>query len=170
MNIRLRRRDNGFTLIEVLLYLGLFAMLMGGGVAAAYGMLEISSRAAALAAIDEEGRFLAGKMRWMLAGGDAAAGGIVSPSSGAGSALIVRKPGVAGLLRLAADGSNVELIQGGDPPVILNGSAVNVSGLRFVRSAAAGKLNAVAAAFTLSSSPAGRSVSREFELIIYPRP
>lgn len=57
---------NGFTLIEVLIYIGLYSIIMGGAVVAAYAIFESSAHNQTKAMVEEEGNFLAGKIDWAL--------------------------------------------------------------------------------------------------------
>lgn len=58
----------GFTLIETLIYLGLFAILMSGILVSAYGLFESAAHNEARALVAEEGEFLTAKMDYMLGG------------------------------------------------------------------------------------------------------
>ena len=58
-----RHRRAGFTLIETVVYLGLFAILFSGGIAADYNVLETSGKNQSKAMIQEEGDFLIAKMK-----------------------------------------------------------------------------------------------------------
>ncbi len=59
----------GFTLIEVLLYLALFGILMGGAIVAAYGLFESGSRNQTQSMVQEEGNFLLAKVEWAFMSG-----------------------------------------------------------------------------------------------------
>jgi Tfp pilus assembly protein PilE len=58
--------NRGFTLVEVLIYLGLYALLIGGAVVAAYNMVESSGRNETAAMVEEEGQYLTAKIDWAL--------------------------------------------------------------------------------------------------------
>jgi Tfp pilus assembly protein PilE len=58
----------GFTLIETLVYLALFALIIGGLVAASYLLFETSERNQTKAMLQEEQNFLLGKINWALSG------------------------------------------------------------------------------------------------------
>ena len=56
----------GFTLIETLIYIALFALLIGGGVGSAYSLIASSDRITTGAMLEQEGNFLLAKIGWML--------------------------------------------------------------------------------------------------------
>lgn len=81
-------KQSGFTLMEVLVYLGLFVILCGGAVAAAYNIIQISNRNQTKSMVQEEGNFLLAKINWALSGVDA----VNQPAVGAsGSFLSINK-------------------------------------------------------------------------------
>lgn len=59
----------GVTLIETLIYIALFALLIGGGVSSAYVLIESSDRIGVHAMLEEEGNFLLAKINWALDAG-----------------------------------------------------------------------------------------------------
>ncbi len=63
MNMKSHR---GFTLMEVVIYIGLFGILMSGAVAATYQLLQGGAKNEANIAIQEEGTFLIRKFNWAL--------------------------------------------------------------------------------------------------------
>jgi len=56
----------GVTLLETLIYIALFALLIGGGVSSAYSLIESSDRIGVHAMVEEEGNFLLAKIQWAL--------------------------------------------------------------------------------------------------------
>ena len=62
-----KKLTRGFTLIETLVYLALYTIIIGGTLAAAYGMVESAARNETMAMVEEEGNFLIGKIDWILA-------------------------------------------------------------------------------------------------------
>ena len=63
-----KNKQQGITLIEVLVYLGLFAVLMSGIITATYTLLQGSRSNENAVAIQEEGTFLMRKINWELTG------------------------------------------------------------------------------------------------------
>ena len=60
--------QKGFTLIETLIYLALFAIFFGGAAAAAYAVIETSGRNLTKSMVQEEGNFMLAKINWALSG------------------------------------------------------------------------------------------------------
>jgi type II secretory pathway pseudopilin PulG len=153
-------KQTGFTLIETLLYFGLFAVIAGGGLAAAGGIIATAAHSVDRVAVAEEANFLEAKVSWLLSGG-----GVVSPATGASSTLEVQKPGL-GLVRLETRGTDAIMTRLNGEPNALNGSGVRVESLQFLRN----EPETITAQFTLSSSTAGRIVRQDFELTRYLQP
>ena len=77
----------GFTLLEVIIYLALFAMLMAGALTASFDLVESGGRDATNAQLAEEGNFVLAKVRWVLDGST-----VTAPTVGSiGSILSVQK-------------------------------------------------------------------------------
>src|SRR5438105_3614795 len=98
-----RQNSTGFTLIETLVYLALFALMIGGIVAASFLLFESSDRNSEKARLQEEKNFIVGKIDWALSGAKT----VASPSAGAsGSTLTATKyDGTSNTISIA--GSNV---------------------------------------------------------------
>lgn len=157
------KSSRGTTLIEALLYFGLFAMLAGGGLAAAYGVIVTAARSSERAAIAAEGDFLSAKIAWMLSDLDAAS--LSSPSVGASGTLEVRRSATA--ISLEMRGTDAMVTRSPSGPEILNGGGVRVGALRFARSDGHDGLEAVTASFTLSASSSGPVMSQDFAFTSY---
>jgi len=61
---------NGFTLIEVIIYIALFSLLMGAAFVTAFQVIDSSSRLSTKDTVQEEGNFFLRKMDWALTGID----------------------------------------------------------------------------------------------------
>lgn len=59
--------EKGFTLVETLVYLALYAIIITGAVAGVYSIVESSAHNQTKALVQEEGNFLIGKIDWALA-------------------------------------------------------------------------------------------------------
>src|SRR3989344_174072 len=82
------KKQSGFTIVETLIYLGLFAIVMTGIIVAAYNMFELSGRTQTKAMLTAEGNFLLGKVNWVMSGVQT----VSLPTSGnSGSTLSVTK-------------------------------------------------------------------------------
>ena len=70
--------QKGFTLIEILIYLGIFSFVIGGLLYVIYGMIQGSSKLQSGVVIEEEAAFLLRKFDWAMVG----ASDITVPSTG----------------------------------------------------------------------------------------
>lgn len=59
----------GFTLLEVIIYLALFALLMSGFLAASFSLIESSGKDTTHSMVEAEGDYLLAKINWALASG-----------------------------------------------------------------------------------------------------
>ena len=71
-------RQQGFTLIETLVYLGLLAIMMAGLLGSTFAILQNTGRTQTKAMVQEEGSFLLAKLNWVMTG----AGNVTQPASG----------------------------------------------------------------------------------------
>lgn len=79
--------EKGTTLIEIIMYLGLFSIIIGGSVTAAYGMFETQGRNQTQSMIQQEGNFILQKIDWALTGATSVT---VSPSN----QLLINRSGI----------------------------------------------------------------------------
>lgn len=82
-------KNNGFTLIEVIIYIALFTLLMGSGFVTAFQLIDGTRKIQVNTAIQVEGDFIMRKLDWALTGLDRTAGNLPSVS-GAGCAKVLR--------------------------------------------------------------------------------
>lgn len=157
-----RRTHPGFTLIEMIIYLALFSILIGGAVVAVYSVFESGDRNQTHAMLQEEGNFLAAKINWTLSGAEA----ISSPAVNAtGGVLTLTKFGSSDELEIElSPGGDMTLSVGGNPEVVLNNTNVDISNLTFTREYAGGtNPESMRATFTVSQrAPNGAVLSQEF--------
>ncbi|MCI0619905.1 prepilin-type N-terminal cleavage/methylation domain-containing protein [Candidatus Wolfebacteria bacterium] len=93
--MRLGLRQSGLTLFEVLVYIGLLAIILGGAMLGAYQLIEGSVRTATRVATEEEANFIFRKIDWAL-NGDVT---VNEPDAGETTdELDVTKPGEGALL------------------------------------------------------------------------
>jgi len=151
------KSGSGFTLIEVVVYLCLFAILMGGMVTAAYSVFESSDHNQAKIMVQEEGNFLVAKIDWALSGGKAAYSPqprILSVDKYDGSNVVITLDNCSGDIT-----SNIFLKKGTDC-FQLNNSNVQVSNLVFTHNSNPENVEAV---FTLSTRTLnGTTISQDF--------
>lgn len=169
--------ERGFTIIEAAVYLGLFGLLMGGAIVAAYNSAQGISRGSRHAMLQEEGNFVMAKINWALAGAQS----VSSPSTGSsGSLLSVNKT-----VGLDASGNPIVVpvsvgltagalyIDTGTGPQILTNPEVRVTRLSFVHLVASGNgldPERVEASTTLTArTDSGLLVSEDFSAVTYLR-
>lgn len=152
----------GFTLIEILVYLVLFAILMSGAVAAAYTLFEATDRNQTKVMVQEEGDFFLAKINWALTGTQ----GINAPLIGAsGSILSVNKwdPAV-GAIAINLDGTNLEISRNGLLATALNSPYIQVKDLVFTHNFGGGvNPESVQASFKIDAlTPNGMTITQQF--------
>jgi prepilin-type N-terminal cleavage/methylation domain-containing protein len=64
--------SRGFTLIEVIIYIGLFAIFMSGAVVATFELVQSGARNQEAVSVQEEGTFIIRKINWALSGASSA--------------------------------------------------------------------------------------------------
>ena len=163
-----KQSQRGFTLIETLVYLALFALIMGGAVVAAYNMFESSGRSHTRAMIQEEGDFITAKIDWSLSGIQSIS---TPPTPGAGVScaisptLSVSKWDTSvGTIIVDLVGGNMRLSRGGNPAQGLNNTNITVSNLSFSHCyTGVNDPESVSASFTLSArTPNGMMMTQDF--------
>lgn len=164
--------SRGFTLIEAIVYLALFTILMGGGVAAAFNLFEAASRGDTRTMLQEETDFLIAKVNWTMSGAQA----VTAPSTGAtGGALTVVKwdTSVGNPIVIARNGTNLVMTKAGGSEIILNNTNVQITDLSFTHVAASGDgvdPESVTGVITLSArTPSGAVLYRQATTTVYLR-
>jgi prepilin-type N-terminal cleavage/methylation domain-containing protein len=162
--------NDGFTLIEVVMYLALFAILFGGAVLAAYNVIEGSGKNQTRAQLQEEGDFLAGKLAWVLSGAQT----VTTPITGSQASILSLTKYGGTTWTVNANGANMEL-QTASGTFPLNSSAIQLAPgtLRFTHTASSGggtNPESVTTAFTLTAkSPGGADMRQDFTTTTYLR-
>ena len=140
----------GFTLLEVVLYLGLLSMLMVGAVVTSYDLVESSQNSGGNATLEVEGSFVSRKLTWALAGLTTAP---TIGGSGCSQTLSVTKTGGNNPIQFQRNSasSSVEMREGGSGAYsALTTSNVSVSCLQFA--ALAGTPSGITATITINGS------------------
>ena len=168
----------GFTLIESLIYLALFAIIIGGGMSATYQIIEATNSNYNHVVLQEEANFLIRKIEWALTGLDGASS-ITKPISSSpytDTILQVTKNGIQ--LTFCFVGTNLYLQTGATPCTpaspTLNSSNISVlltspNNYIFKRSVTSGKTDAITTSFTLSTVQNGRNSTESFSTTKYLR-
>ncbi|OGE82841.1 MAG: hypothetical protein A2846_04340 [Candidatus Doudnabacteria bacterium RIFCSPHIGHO2_01_FULL_49_9] len=144
------KEQNGFTLIETLVYIVLLAIVMGGILMVTYQLVEGTDRTLAKVIEEEEANFILRKIDWALSNVD----DINLPVSGSGATLSVDKIGY-GSNPIAFDlsGGAFRVSKGGGAPVDLTTSNVAVSSLSFQRVTVPGQPEQIVVTFDLNGQP-----------------
>jgi len=146
--------NHGFTLIETLLYLALFAIVIGGGMIAAYNIIEATSSNTNHVILQEEANFLLRKIDWALTGAKT-----VNPS---GTNLTITK--YDGTSVAFSYNSTTKTLQLNSTP--LNSSNISLTGLTFTPTSPG---TGVTTRFTLTTAQNGRLATQIFSATKYVR-
>lgn len=125
-------KKNGFTLIETVIYLGLFAIIMAGVLTSVYSVSQTGGRNQARAMIQEEGTYLLGKIDWVLSGAET-----INLPIGSGNVLQVSTFN-GGVIEVGLSGSNIYLTHPPEFPQILNNTNIEISNLEFIHTEVSG--------------------------------
>ncbi|MBI2592680.1 MAG: type II secretion system protein [Candidatus Colwellbacteria bacterium] len=131
------RSSSGFTLIEILIYIGLITVITGSFIASAYQIIDSRGRVQNQLELTENKKFLVEKLKWILASNQT----INLPGQGAsGASLSVNKLNY-GSNPLVVDlvSNQIRLALGGGEPVPLTNSQVTVSSLTFTHQDLSGR-------------------------------
>ena len=150
----------GFTLIETLVYLGLFALVMGGIVTSAYFLFELSDRNTTRAMLEQEQQFLIDKIEFALSNAQS----VDEPGARNSGASLHMTYFDSSVAQFCLVGSTLMYAHGagncaaGTP---LNGANVAISNLVFVHTYAGGENpESVETGFTISTkTPEGGTIS-----------
>lgn len=172
-----KKKQSGFTLIETLIYIVLFTMIIGGGMVAAYQIIQATSGGTNHVVMEEEANFLLRKIDWALTGLGSSSS-ITSPSS-TGTTLQVTKDinGTATQLTFCLVGNNLYLQRGATcnaSSTQLNSSNVSVTPTSpntfiFKRVTAANQPDGIMISFTLKTIQNGKNVTESFTTTKYLR-
>lgn len=142
-----RVKRKAFTLIEILIYMALVSITIGGSLFIVFNLLEGNEKLQWIAIREEEASFILKKIEWILVDAET----INTPASGAsGSTLSITKTNFAGNpVIMALDSGNVTLKAGAGSAQILNSSSFPVTALSFTHLApASGKPAGIHMTFT----------------------
>lgn len=174
------RYHRGITLIEIVIYLGLYALLMGGAVLSAYALISTSAHNQAKALVQEEGNYLISKIDWALGG----AKGINDPNDANplttdyGTRLSVSRydPAAGEPIVFSITDGVVYMRRSGNPAVAISNADVRVAcpllGCFAHTSASGDGINpeSLTATFTVSITTSdGRSYHQDFSTVKYIR-
>ena len=152
------KSEGGFTLIETIVYLALFAMVIGQGMVAAYQIIQATDASSNHLLLQEEANFLLRKITWALNGATSLNASYSPP------VLSVTNNGQVLTFNMDAN-NNLRLARGSGSPVPLNSSSLVVSNLSFLQNP--GGLLGVTFSFTLTTRKNGRAISEDFSITKY---
>src|ERR1700757_2708202 len=125
MHTNSKKNNSGFTLVEMIIYLALFSIVIGGGMICTYQIIQSTDAGTNHVALQEEANFLLRKVDWALTGANTVST-VSSPAS-----LTVTKTGLTVVFTVS--GTNMRLTRGAGSPVVLNSSDIAVSNLTFTK-------------------------------------
>jgi prepilin-type N-terminal cleavage/methylation domain-containing protein len=147
------KKQKGFTLIETVVYIALFAILMGGAVAVAYTVFESAGHNQGKETMQQEGDFLIGKIEWALSSVQTITLPLLDFATQTQSSILQVTKYDGSNVTVSLNGNNMQLQKDADI-FSLNNSNVEVSNLIFTREAASGggiNPESVSASFTLTT-------------------
>lgn len=151
-------KNNGFTLIEVLVYITLVSIMVIVSISTVFTLINNSDGLNQRVVIEDEANFILNKIEWSLGSVNA----IISPAPGAnGSALILTRHNFpSNPIAFDLNNENIRMSVAGGSPEILNSDLVSISNLNFVHIAQSGESpEGVTASFSANG--------RNFSMTIY---
>lgn len=143
--------NHGFTLIETLIYIALFALIMGSGVAASFYIIDSAEKEKTSINAIADAQFFLRKMDWALTGVDAVN---FPPSGASGFSLSVNKHGFSSNpVIIDALSGHARVAVGLGSPIELTGDRVTIANLLFQNiPATSPKPAAIKATFTANGA------------------
>lgn len=147
----MKRNSQGVTLIEVLVYLGLFSVLIGGVVVSVYSMFIVSDRTGTMNMVQMEGDFLSAKIDTLLSQADSVSisGGILTVTKGTETVSIY------------ASSTNIVLQRNGSA-LVLNNPDIAAENFVLGNSTSAGKTRIDGSFSFQARTPAGAMYTQDF--------
>jgi len=159
----------GSTLIELIVYLALFSVIMGGAVISVYSMAETSGSNETKVMMLAEGLFLQAKIQWALSNVDVVYAPATSSTCTTECLLSIKKQNPDGrLVVLTHEGSNMVISHDGGEKKILNNSSTIVSSVSIINTDEGDGKNSIVINFNLSmKDPRGAQISSSFSVVEY---
>jgi len=155
----MRQSSEGFTLIEVLLYIGLFTLLVGTLLGVAYQTIDSTNQINKKIVLQQDAYFVLRKIDWALTGAQTVS---VGPKS---SDVAITRFSNPNTVIFSQNGNFVD-INSGLGQMDLNSSNTVVSNLTFVKSQTGSAPAEIQVSFNLAND-ADLSVSQNFQLTKY---
>ncbi len=122
----LKNQERGFTILETVIYIGLFSILMTGVLVTVYELIEGGTQNREAVAIQSEGTFINRKISWALSGATA-----IDVSSS--TILTITRPDLGGQspLRITENGGQMLISRGGGATIPLTTAEFKVENTSF---------------------------------------
>ena len=151
------KTNQGFTLIETLIYVALFFIMIGGCLGAVYQIIQSSNAANARIIVNDEANFLLRKINWALTGASSV---YVSAPQNLTIYKTTPPPGGNPIVFDLISG-NLRVVRGAGAPTVLNSANVTVASLSFQKIIETGRPDAIKTNFKING--------QEFETLKYLR-
>jgi prepilin-type N-terminal cleavage/methylation domain-containing protein len=168
--------QKGFTLIEVVVYLGLFSVLMSGVIVSAYNIIESEKRNETKGLLNNEAEYIVGKINWALTGAQVV--NIPTPGT-SGSLLSLNRVistanGVPTItsVSIGLSVTDITITIGSNPSEKLNNNDTEITNLTFSRNSgtSSGSPESVTATATVRMrTPNGSYITRDISTTSYIR-
>lgn len=120
----------GFTLLEVIIYLALFSIIMGGAAVSVFYIFDAADRAHTESVLENESDFILGKIDWVLSSTQS----ITTPtdnSSGSTLTVVSHDASLDDPVSIFLQGDGVSMTHGTNPQALLNSINVSVASLTY---------------------------------------
>lgn len=165
MKPKLKKYKNGFTLVEMIIYIGLLSLIIASVSGVTFQIIEASNQVNNKILIEEEANFLLRKIEWALWG----ASEINSPPPGdSGTTLSIDKYGfLENPIVFSLNSENLEIQRGSGTSTILNSEPIKVESINFEHIASSGNSPpGIKTSLTLKKE---KENPRSYEITIYVR-
>jgi len=122
-----KKYQNGFSLIEVILYIFLFSLMLGGSLSTFYYLMESNQKLSEKSLINDEAEFIISKIDGFLRNSDQ----ILSPSFGEITDDLSMIENSGDLVRIFLEEDDLLLKVNNNPPISLNNSQIKIENLSF---------------------------------------
>jgi type II secretory pathway component PulJ len=153
-------KEKGFTLLETMIYLALFALIIGGGLLAVFQILQGSGSNENQILVLEEANFLMHKI-------DSALTGASNITVSENSFSVVKD---SALLKFSAVDKNLNIKRNAEPEIIINSSRMAISNVSMEKlEGSSSQPDGIRIGFTITSRQGGRNFSQNVSTIKYLR-
>ena len=122
--------QRGFTLIEVVIYIALFSILIGGVVVSAYTILESNGRSQTERGLVQEGNFLLDKINWIML--DCQTINYPLPNTSSTNISIDTWASTTNPYIIETIGNNITIQKGTSTPQVLNNPDYSIENTKFI--------------------------------------